>query len=160
MFCLRRGTFCQQRQKVPKERRQNQGFEILPRLKRILCGNPPATQTKCSSLPPCFRIVSAPTSAGRSRGPALPRRRRDALCAYRPARCGHRALHKLKTYFRRGNPRGRPRSAPLPCTRRGRPPGRPVSPHSQPITLSLRRTIFISRRISRRPIPAPAIFDT
>ncbi len=27
--CRPRGTFCQQRQKVPKERRQNQGFEIL-----------------------------------------------------------------------------------------------------------------------------------
>ena len=26
--CLRWGTFCQQRQKVPKERRQSQGFEI------------------------------------------------------------------------------------------------------------------------------------
>ena len=29
VICLRRSTFCQQRQKVPKERRQNQGFEIL-----------------------------------------------------------------------------------------------------------------------------------
>ena len=29
VLCLRRGTFCQQRQKVPKERRQNQGFGIL-----------------------------------------------------------------------------------------------------------------------------------
>ena len=27
--CLRRDTFCQQRQKVSKDRRQNQGFEIL-----------------------------------------------------------------------------------------------------------------------------------
>ena len=29
MLCLRRHTFCQQRQKVCKKRRQNQGFEIL-----------------------------------------------------------------------------------------------------------------------------------
>ena len=29
MGCLRRHTFCQQRQKVCKKRRQNQGFEIL-----------------------------------------------------------------------------------------------------------------------------------
>ena len=29
LVCLRRDTFCQQRQKVSKDRRQNQGFEIL-----------------------------------------------------------------------------------------------------------------------------------
>ena len=35
-----RGTFCHQRQKVPKERRQNQGFGILPRLEHVPPGSP------------------------------------------------------------------------------------------------------------------------
>ena len=60
------------------------------------------------NLKPCFRIVSASPSAGRSREPALPWRGKDTLCVYRPARRGHRALRKLRTYFRRGDPRGRP----------------------------------------------------
>ena len=83
LSCRPRGTFCHQRQKVPKEHRQNQGFEILPRLECVPRGHPPAPRTNLSSLLSCFRIAPASTAAGRSRGPALPCHIRDAPCVYR-----------------------------------------------------------------------------
>ena len=67
-------------------------LESFARLGCIPCGKPPTTRTERAGLPPCFRVVSAPPSAGRSRGPALPWRGGDGFCAYRAARCGHRAL--------------------------------------------------------------------
>ncbi len=69
--------------------------KVLKSFARCLCGKSSAKRTKRSSLPPCFRIDSAPPSAGRSRGPALPWRGRDALFIYRATRCGHRALRKF-----------------------------------------------------------------
>ena len=47
-------------------------LESFARLGYIPCEKPPTTRTECAGLPPCFRVVSAPPSAGRSRGPALP----------------------------------------------------------------------------------------
>ena len=67
-------------------------LESFARLGCIPCGKPPTTRTERAGLPPCFRVVSAPPSAGRSRGPALPWRGGDTPCVYRAARCGHRAL--------------------------------------------------------------------
>ena len=40
----------------------------------------------CAKFAPCFRMASAPPSAGRSRGPALPWRSRDTLCVCRVMR--------------------------------------------------------------------------
>ena len=40
----------------------------------------------CAKFAPCFRMVSAAPSAGRSRGPALPWRSRDTLCVCRVMR--------------------------------------------------------------------------
>ena len=67
-------------------------LESFVRLGWIPCGKPPTTRTECAGLPPCFRVVSAPPAAGRSRGPALPWRGGDTPCVYRAAQCGHRAL--------------------------------------------------------------------
>ena len=84
------------------------------------CGKSSTTRTGRAGSTPCFRIVSAPTSAGRSRGPALTWWRRDALCVYRAARnifCHHSVgadshIGPLCTHlllcFRRCDPRGRP----------------------------------------------------
>ena len=83
LSCRPRGTFCQQRQKVTKERRQNQGFEILCAAGLPSAWKPSATRTGRAGLSSCFRIVSASTAAGRSRGPALPCHIRDAPCIYR-----------------------------------------------------------------------------
>ena len=104
LFYPRHGAFCQQRQKVLKERRQNQGFGILPRLECVPCGKAFATRTERAGLPPCFRIAPAPPSAGRSRGPALAWRGRGGFCVYRGAykslprtrrgRCLHRPAHR------------------------------------------------------------------
>ena len=52
-------------------------LESFARLGCIPCGKPPTTRTERAGLPPCFRVVSAPPSAGRSRGPALPWRGGD-----------------------------------------------------------------------------------
>ena len=103
LFYPRRGTFCQQRKKVLKERRQNQGFGILLRIECVPCGKAFATRTERAGLPPCFRIAPAPPSAGRSRGPALAWRGRGDFCVYRGAykslprtrrgRCLHRPAH-------------------------------------------------------------------
>ena len=156
LSCRPRVTFCHQRQKVTKERRQNQGFEILPRLEHVPCGRTPTReptfQVYCLAFASSLRLQPLAAHAD----PRCP-----VISGMPPASTAQtKNPPHLLPCTRRGDPRGRPRSAPLPCTRRGRPPGRPVSPHSQPITLSLHRTIFISRRISRRSIPAPAIFDT
>ena len=58
-------------------------LESFARLECRLCGKFSATRTKCPGLTPCFRIVFAPTAAGRSRGPALAWRSRDGFCVYR-----------------------------------------------------------------------------
>ena len=83
LLCLRRVTFCHQRQKVTKERLQNPWFwnPSAP-------GMRPAWTLTCPAYQPldpmpCFRIDSAPPSAGRSRGPALPWHIRGAPCVYR-----------------------------------------------------------------------------
>ena len=52
-------------------------LESFARLGCIPFGKPPTTRTERAGLPPCFRVVSAPPSAGRSRGPALPWRGGD-----------------------------------------------------------------------------------
>ena len=78
-----------------------------------------APRTKFSNPPPCFRIASASTAAGRSRGPALPCHIRDAPL-YLPRRqrtrrtschapvgatlAVARALHILLRFRRAGRP--------------------------------------------------------
>ena len=93
---------------------------------------PSTPRTKFSNPPPCFRIDPAPPSAGRSRGPALPWRGKDGFCAYRTARCGHRALRKFwGTYARRGDPCDRPPAqASLPSVGAGFYPARFTAPHA------------------------------
>ena len=93
--------------KYPKNAVKTKVLKSFARLECRLCGKPPATRTKYSSITPSFRIVSAPPSAGRSRGPALPRWNRDAICAYR-ADGEPVALHVT-------HPQGRP-SWPPACT--------------------------------------------
>ena len=59
---------------------------VLKSFARLGCrpyGKASATRTKRSSLPPCFRIVSAFAAAGRSRGPTLAWRGREGFCVYR-----------------------------------------------------------------------------
>ena len=46
-------------------------------------GSLPPREWERANFIPCFRIASASTSAGRSRGPVLPWHSRGALCAYR-----------------------------------------------------------------------------
>ena len=59
---LRRGTFCQQRQKVPKERRQNQGFEILSATEVLIVSVPSCptnriTQISCRAFASSLRLT-------------------------------------------------------------------------------------------------------
>ena len=61
---------------------------VLNSFARLGCrlyGKSSATRTGCAGSTPCFRMASASTSAGRSRGPALPWRGRDIPCVYRVA---------------------------------------------------------------------------
>ena len=67
VLCLRRGTFCQQRQKVPKERRQNQGFGILCAYRREVDAKFSLAQSDFTNFL-CFRMVSASLFAPRSCG--------------------------------------------------------------------------------------------
>ena len=159
--------------KCPKSAVKTHGFEILSAPGMHPVWTPSATRTIRSSLPPCFRIVSAPTSAGRSRGPALPWHNRDALCVYRPA-------HNVSCWTSEG-PRPTSARPDLHRTHYHAPVGRgALTPppglalHSLQKTchceagahtgcgnpFSLRRTIFISRRRTWHPNSAPAIFDT
>ena len=69
--------------KSPKSAVKTKVLKSFPRLKCRPYGTPPATRTGCAGLSPSVRIVSAPPSAGRSRGPTLPWCGRDTLCAYR-----------------------------------------------------------------------------
>ena len=69
--------------KCPKNAVKTHGFEILCAAGLPSAWKPSATRTGRAGLSSCFRIVSAPTAAGRSRGPALPWWSRDALCVYR-----------------------------------------------------------------------------
>ena len=69
--------------KCPKNAVKTHGFEILCAAGLSSAWKPSATRTGRAGLSSCFRIVSAPTAAGRSRGPALPWWSRDTLCVYR-----------------------------------------------------------------------------
>ena len=57
--------------KYPKNAAKTKVLESFARLGCRPYGKSSATRTKCPGLTPCFRIVSASTAAGRSRGPAL-----------------------------------------------------------------------------------------
>ena len=81
--------------KCPKNAVKTHGFEILCAAGLPSAWKPSATRTGRAGLSSCFRIVSAPTAAGRSRGPALAWRGGDGFCVYRARRCGHRPLHKF-----------------------------------------------------------------
>ena len=69
--------------KYPKNAVKTHGFEILCAAGACPMRTHSAPRTKFSNPPPCFRIVSAPPSAGRSRGPALAWRGGDGFCVYR-----------------------------------------------------------------------------
>ena len=93
VIASRRGTFCQQRQKVPKERRQNQWFwnplrardafrveNLLPRA--------PNAQVYRRAFVSSLRHHPLAAHAG----PRCPGAAGMPPCVYRAARCGHRAL--------------------------------------------------------------------
>ncbi len=93
LFCLRRGTFCQQRQKIPKERRQNQwfwnplrawdGFRVKNLLPRA-----PNAQVYRRAFASSLRHHPLAAHAG----PRCPGAAGMPPCVYHAARCGHRAL--------------------------------------------------------------------
>ena len=56
--CLRRDTFCQQRQKVSKERRQNQGFGILSAAE-VLTVSVPFSHANRNKQTLCFAFASS-----------------------------------------------------------------------------------------------------
>ena len=93
--------------KYPKNAVKTHGFEILsaPGIYPMWKPSCPAYQTLKFTAVLSYRLCAAirwPLTRARA---ALVR---PGFCVYRPARCGHRALCKLRTYFRRGDPRGRP----------------------------------------------------
>ena len=94
--------------KCPKNAVKTHGFEILCAAGLPSAWKPSATRTGRAGLSSCFRIVSAPTAAGRSRGPALPCHIRDAPCVYRADKepAAPLAMH----------PEGRPSRSPALCT--------------------------------------------
>ena len=78
-------SFCGER-KGEKNAAKTKVLGSFPRLRCRPYGKSSATRTKRSSLPPCFRIVSASAAAGRSRGPTLAWRGREGFCVYRAGR--------------------------------------------------------------------------
>ena len=112
---------------------------VLESFARLGCcpyGNPSATRTECPATPPCFRIVSAPISAGRLRGPALVWRIVDGFCVYRAAGCGHPALHGMLPFITmRAVEDAGPYERVIDGAATGRPQGLPrrISPPCPPI---------------------------
>ena len=111
-------------------------LESFARLGCSPCGNPSATRTECPATPPCFRIVSASTAAGRSRGPALVWRIGDGFCVYRAAGCGHPALYGMLPFITmRAVEDTGPHERVIDGAATGRPQGLPrrISPPCPPI---------------------------
>ena len=65
-LCRPRHPFFLRRKKGRKERRQNQGFAILPRLRCRLRRSSLPRESGFAKFVPCFRMVSASPSATRS----------------------------------------------------------------------------------------------
>ena len=115
-LCLRRPPFFLRRKKGGKERRQNQGFEILSAAEVPSASVLPIPRIGMCKFEPCFRIVSASPSATRS---ALVLPWRDGR---RPLRlpCGAMwaaaPTEHLTVDVRKGRPPGRPESGLHHCS--------------------------------------------